>query len=61
MLNVAAGELSTNERYYDGLGINYLGLNIEDEDDFRIQNFFDESSHFINKALRYNGNVFFNI
>lgn len=56
VLNVASGEIPTKEHYYDDIGINYLGLPIDDEDDFQIQRYFDEASHFIDKALRYNGN-----
>ena len=55
VLNLAVDTVETNIDYYKALKIKFYGIDAEDDPDFDLKQFFQETSDIIEKAIHENG------
>jgi len=53
----ALGRVKTNEHFYKSTGIKFYGIDVNDSDNEKINEYFAETSDFIDKALSSGGKV----
>lgn len=64
VLNAADGktkdQVNTGQEFYKGTSIIYMGMDITDTTDVKLEDFFEPAAKFIDNALKKNGKVFVN-